>query len=257
MDILRKELNSIYAGQHLELEQLDEDILHRCQEQLATVAAVNNACYVITDAAADTCFIYGGSLARLLGITDDAGYSKEYGSSDEDIIYNRIHPEDLVEKRMLEYDFFRYIDPLKEPEKRDYHAACRIRIRNRKDEYIYISNTTRLLHPSPQGKIWLILCSYELSPDQSPAADIAPCIINHCTGEITPLQLGERRNQVLTEREKEILHLIQQGKSSKQIADALCISIHTVNRHRQNILEKLSVGNSHEAIMAASAMKLL
>ena len=65
------------------------------------------------------------------------------------------------------------------------------------------------------------------------------------------------KKQILSAREKEILRLIMDGKPSKQIADLLNISIHTVNRHRQNILEKLSVGNSVEAIMAAKAMKLI
>ncbi len=76
-------------------------------------------------------------------------------------------------------------------------------------------------------------------------------------GEIIALSFGEKRKRILTEREKEILHLIKDGKPSKIIADLLDISIHTVNRHRQNIIEKLSVGNSIEAITAATAMKLL
>ena len=53
------------------------------------------------------------------------------------------------------------------------------------------------------------------------------------------------------------MRLIQQGRASKQIAAALGISVNTVNRHRQNIISKLSVGNSVEAITAAKAMRLL
>lgn len=257
MDILRKELNNIYASQQLEYEQLDSSVLLRCKEQVNTMTAIDNSCYVITDASADTCFIYAGSFAQMLGISENPNFANEYNSSDEDIIYNRIHPEDLVEKRMLEYDFFKFIDALPDDDKLKYFAACRIRIRNKNNEYIHIDNTTRILHQSPKGKIWLILCSYTLSPEQNSSSDISPKIINNHTGEIRALKLGERRNHVLTAREKEILHLIQAGKSSKHIADNLKISIHTVNRHRQNILEKLSVGNSHEAIMAASVMKLL
>ena len=68
---------------------------------------------------------------------------------------------------------------------------------------------------------------------------------------------SDRRSHILTDREKEILLLIKEGKLSKQIADILEISIHTVNRHRQNILEKLSVGNSIEAVMAAESMRLI
>lgn len=260
MDILRKELNSIYAGQHLEYEHLDGAVLQCCKEKAASVVSVNNACCVITDASADKCFIYAGILAKILGFsdeTDENSLYRELNSSDEDIIYNRIHPEDLVEKRMLEYSFFKYVDQLVDDEKLKYLASCRIRIRGRNGEYIYINNTTQVMRLSPNGRIWLILCCYELAPDQSLSADISPKIINNHTGEIQALRLGEKRNRILTDREKEILRLIQEGKASKQIADVLGISINTVNRHRQNILEKLSVGNSHEAVMAASAMRLL
>lgn len=79
----------------------------------------------------------------------------------------------------------------------------------------------------------------------------------YLTGEIKDFLFEARRNRILTEREKEILNLIREGKPSKQVADILGISIHTVNRHRQNIIAKLSVGNIVEAITAATAMKIL
>ena len=83
------------------------------------------------------------------------------------------------------------------------------------------------------------------------------CIKNHHTGKITEFSFINRRQHILTCREKEILMLIKEGNLSKQIADMLEISVHTVNRHRQNILEKLSVGNSIEAITAAESMRLI
>ena len=43
----------------------------------------------------------------------------------------------------------------------------------------------------------------------------------------------------LTTREKQILQLIADGYNSYQISDALFISIHTVNNHRKNIMNKL------------------
>jgi DNA-binding NarL/FixJ family response regulator len=52
---------------------------------------------------------------------------------------------------------------------------------------------------------------------------------------------GEERFDVLTPRELEVLKLIAEAYTSKQIADALFISIKTVERHRQNILGKLGM----------------
>jgi DNA-binding NarL/FixJ family response regulator len=52
---------------------------------------------------------------------------------------------------------------------------------------------------------------------------------------------GEEQFDLLTPRELEVLKLIAEAYTSKQIADALFISIKTVDRHRQNILDKLGM----------------
>lgn len=52
----------------------------------------------------------------------------------------------------------------------------------------------------------------------------------------------------LSERERQIMDLIAQGKTSKQIAYELNISIHTVNTHRRNMLSKTNSANSTELI---------
>jgi DNA-binding NarL/FixJ family response regulator len=52
---------------------------------------------------------------------------------------------------------------------------------------------------------------------------------------------GEEQFDVLTPRELEVLKLIAEANTSKQIADKLFVSIKTVDRHRQNILDKLGM----------------
>ena len=51
---------------------------------------------------------------------------------------------------------------------------------------------------------------------------------------------------VLTPRELQVLKLIAEAHTSKQIADELVISIKTVERHRQNILDKLGMSDRVE-----------
>jgi DNA-binding NarL/FixJ family response regulator len=48
-------------------------------------------------------------------------------------------------------------------------------------------------------------------------------------------------DSILTPREEEIVKLIAEGHSSKQIADVLVIAVKTVDRHRANILQKLGL----------------
>jgi|GEM_PF-1190291 DNA-binding NarL/FixJ family response regulator len=52
----------------------------------------------------------------------------------------------------------------------------------------------------------------------------------------------------LTLREKEIMHLVVQGKSSTEISEQLFLSPFTVKTHRKNILHKLGAGNTFELI---------
>jgi DNA-binding NarL/FixJ family response regulator len=61
----------------------------------------------------------------------------------------------------------------------------------------------------------------------------------------------------VTERELEIVKLIAEGFSNKQIADKLNLSTHTVNTHRKNIMNKLSVNNTAGIVMFAVKHNLL
>ena len=55
----------------------------------------------------------------------------------------------------------------------------------------------------------------------------------------------------LTEREREVLVLIAEGRSNQEIASALVISIKTVNRHRENIMAKLNLHSRVELVRYA------
>jgi DNA-binding NarL/FixJ family response regulator len=48
----------------------------------------------------------------------------------------------------------------------------------------------------------------------------------------------------ITQREREVLKLVGEGYKNKEIADYLCISVKTVEKHRSNIMRKLDVHTS-------------
>jgi len=56
---------------------------------------------------------------------------------------------------------------------------------------------------------------------------------------------------LLTPRERELLQLIAEGKSNKDIANMLNLSLYTVETHRSNILEKLNLHSVPELILYA------
>lgn len=61
----------------------------------------------------------------------------------------------------------------------------------------------------------------------------------------------------LSEREMEIIVLIAEGHTNNQIAEDLCLSNHTVNTHRKNIMAKLGVKNTAGIVMYAVKTNLV
>lgn len=64
-------------------------------------------------------------------------------------------------------------------------------------------------------------------------------------------------DQVLTAREEEVLKLVAEGHSSKEIAEMLFISIKTVHRHRANLLHKLGLRDRLELTRYAIRVGLI
>ncbi|NLM10665.1 MAG: hypothetical protein GX213_07820 [Clostridiaceae bacterium] len=61
----------------------------------------------------------------------------------------------------------------------------------------------------------------------------------------------------LTERELEVLHLISEGMSNKEIADRLIITVNTVKTYIKNIYEKLGVNRRVQVVTRAKELNLL
>ncbi len=62
---------------------------------------------------------------------------------------------------------------------------------------------------------------------------------------------------ILTERETEILKLIAKGRSTRQIADSLHLSPHTVQTHRKSIIRKLNIKSPTEFVVYAMDLGLV
>lgn len=58
-------------------------------------------------------------------------------------------------------------------------------------------------------------------------------------------------HDLLTDREKEILQLLAEGRTSKEVAASLNISHYTVETHRGHIMQKLNLHNSAELVLYA------
>jgi DNA-binding NarL/FixJ family response regulator len=76
--------------------------------------------------------------------------------------------------------------------------------------------------------------------------------------EKSTLQTEERLKVTdLTKREREVLALVANGKSNKEVADQLFISTKTVDTHKTHILDKLGLKNTAELVKYAIKNKLI
>ncbi len=100
------------------------------------------------------------------------------------------------------------------------------------------------------------------------AEELLGCIRDVMNGEIAfsrevkeimtrPSKTALKEIPTITKREKEILQLLAEGKTTAAIAEQLLLSPLTVDTHRRNLLQKFKVNNSAELIMAAVQQRLL
>ncbi|MBA3533809.1 MAG: response regulator transcription factor [Ardenticatenales bacterium] len=97
----------------------------------------------------------------------------------------------------------------------------------------------------------LIRAIHEVAGGQS-ALDpiIARKVVQQIAGG-TPRQKQREAYEALTEREQEVLALLAEGKSNKEIAESLIISDRTVQTHLSNIFGKMGVSSRTEAVLEA------
>jgi len=79
---------------------------------------------------------------------------------------------------------------------------------------------------------------------------ISPRLSEEVTGEWVRIRRGIINPSLncLTKREKEVLKFIAEGKSSKEIADLLFISVRTAEKHRSNIMDKLDIRKTTDLV---------
>lgn len=82
---------------------------------------------------------------------------------------------------------------------------------------------------------------------------VSPILSDDMARALLELRKGPPKtgSQRISAREKEILKLVAEGRTSAEIAQMLCISVRTVQNHRANIMRKLGVRNASDLLRYA------
>ena len=173
-------------------------------------------------------------------------YVTEYIEASQEIdIEKLVHPDDWEVVRRIDKKVWEFLNTLPEEEKLTYKYIYELRVLER-GKYVRMIYQMRILAFKEDN--FLAIGIIDIAPEQSANTSVRFQIKNCLTDEIVPFAIESAADTLLTPREREVLALAKEGMFSKEISEKLNISIHTVNRHRQNILEKLQVDNMIEAM---------
>jgi DNA-binding CsgD family transcriptional regulator len=116
-----------------------------------------------------------------------------------------------------------------------------------------------VLEQDKSGNIWMVLILNDMIPNKIGENKLLRKMIHLPSGKICLFQeeFEQKSKSFLSKRETEIIGLLSQGMQSKEISDRLFISVNTVNNHRQKIIEKLNVENTHEALRFAKTIGII
>lgn len=79
---------------------------------------------------------------------------------------------------------------------------------------------------------------------------VAPAVVEGYLGGVKPPE-QEDLYETLTDREKQVLKLVAEGKTNKEVAELLKITVKTAMAHRANLMEKLAIHNKAELVKFA------
>lgn len=220
------------------------DIARGYAEMEGVIAVLSNI------KAGESVVVYGG-FSKMLDIATNTR-DGSIPSLWEDDIFRIIHPDDLEMKLLRELQFFHNINKLPQVRRCDRWLAQRLRMRGREGEWVDVLHRLRYI-PDENGVPWLTICLYGAMTMRLDAESI---VVDIPTGRASVLDRADCRG-ILSRQEVAVLRLVDSGNRSRAIAGILNISVHTVSRHRQNILAKLKVRNSTEACKVARSLSLI
>lgn len=253
LEVLGREYFELLGQQQFREEDLDYAVMNNHKPLLDRLAQVSNSGITVFDLHKKAHIYTSYNFLELFGYDLEA--IEEQGN---DYFNSRVHPDDFLQLLRNGINIMRFYYSLPKDERTDYKFVNEYRVLGSHGQYVRVVEQHQTLELDKQGNIWFALGVIDISPDQSNVQGIQSQLFNYKTGSVIKVSSQTGTNSLnLSKRELQILQLVKEGLLSKEISDRLFISVHTVNTHRQRILEKTGVNNSHEAIAYADRLGLI
>ena len=247
---IEKKVINILPTSSIEFDEIDYSILEKRKNDWIKLSEVTHSIVLVFDCYTNKFVFVSDNIPKLYGLD-----SRRLFIHGHQPVIEVIHPDDIDYGLLVRKKIYSILRSFSNEEKRNYKAIHEMRIRNMRGEYIRIIEQEQVLELDKSGNIWLMLSAIDV--DASHESEIIKShLYNFKTGEQIFIDLSDTLDEPLTNRELEVLRFMKKGLLSKEIAEALKVSINTVNSHRQNILQKLKANNSIEAVNFAQRLGL-
>ena len=159
-------------------------------------------------------------------------------------VIQNIHPID--QPRFFNYekmvtDFFNKLPPEKVLK---YKVSYDYRIKTKEGKYKWILQQVTTIQAKEDGAVIRVIGIHtditHIKTDQKPSGlsflglDNEPSYLNYQEESLNTNSVSEK----FTSKEKQVLNLVVQGRTTKEISEILNKSVHTINSHRKNIFQK-------------------
>ena len=247
---IEKKVINILPTSSIEFDEIDYSILEKRKNDWIKLSEVTHSIVLVFDCYTNKFVFVSDNIPKLYGLD-----SRRLFIHGHQPVIEVIHPDDIDYGLLVRKKIYSILRSFSNEEKRNYKAIHEMRIRNMRGEYIRIIEQEQVLELDKSRNIWLMLSVIDV--DASHESEIIKShLYNFKTGEQIFIDLSDTLDEPLTNRELEVLRFMKKGLLSKEIAEALKVSINTVNSHRQNILQKLKANNSIEAVNFAQRLGL-
>ncbi|MDR2285697.1 MAG: LuxR C-terminal-related transcriptional regulator, partial [Sphingobacterium sp.] len=150
-----------------------------------------------------------------------------------------IHPDDVQYCMESERKVIELMDRLYFEDHYRFYFKYSYRVQKKTGEYIFIKQSYQAIEIDERGHMNRSLVFHDVAEDGFQRQENDFIMIDRMKNR--PVHMENHYD--LSKREIEVLDLILQGKSSKEIAALIFISEHTVNTHRRRILSKTNADN--------------
>ncbi|WP_319480278.1 LuxR C-terminal-related transcriptional regulator [uncultured Draconibacterium sp.] len=189
-----------------------------------------------------------GKLEHVQGVDRVLGYQCDEFTLD--LYYDKLHP---IDRKLIFTTSIQCIDSANEkifekPFGAQFTVLFRIKAKNGK--YVHILRQSTILEYEKKLERTFSVCTDVTALGLTYKMNSSFFLKEHTSLDFTQLrnELIKTKWKKLTPREFEVLQLIAEGNTTKQIGEKLNISNFTVNKHRQNIINKTSTGNIQELL---------